>query len=195
MNLSIRHIEHATDDGCLLTIHWEASEGAESILGSTHLGKPSSTMIPYNEVTEAMAMGWLTASLDVEGLTAKLQAPKAPKQGSGLPWVVTANAYAAAVARLAKYKVADGQAELTELQATGEQTFNEETMEMDDVLESVVTKQFIEAVEATVDLTTYDMDGVATDETVVNPLITTDLAEREAAQDVADATPQAVKDA
>ena len=68
-------------------------------------------------------------------------------------------AYAAAVARLAQYLVADGQAELTEMQATGEQTFNEDTMEMDDVLESVVTKQFIEAVEPTVDLTTYDMDG------------------------------------
>jgi len=104
-------------------------------------------------------------------------------------------AYTLAVARLAKYKVADGQAELTEMQATGEQTFNEETMEMDDVLESVVTKQFIEAVEPTVDLTTYDMDGEATVETITNPLITTDVAEREAAQVTIDATPQAVKDA
>ena len=104
-------------------------------------------------------------------------------------------AYAAAVSRLAKYVVADGQAELTEMQATGEQTFNEETMEMDDVLESVVTKQFVEAVEPTVELTTYGMDGEATVETITNPLITTDVAEREAAQVTIDATPQAVKDA
>ena len=104
-------------------------------------------------------------------------------------------AYAAAVARLAQYLVADGQAELTEMLPTGEQVFNEETMEMDDVLESVVTKQFIEAVEATVELTTYDMDGEATVETITNPLITTDVAEREAAQTVVDGTPQAVKDA
>ena len=197
MNLSIRHIEHTTDDGCLLTIHWKAEEGSESILGSTHLGAPSGTMIPYAEVTEAMAMGWLTASLDVAGITAKLQTPKAPKQGSGLPWVVTANAYAAAVARLAKCLVADGQAELTEMLPTGEQTFNEETMEMDDVLESVVTKQFIEAVEPTVEVTTYgdDLESEPTVTTITNPLITTDVAERETAQAVVAATPQAVKDA
>ena len=195
MNLTIRHIEHATNDGCLLTIHWKAEEGAESMHGSTHLGKPSSTMLPYNEVTEAMAMGWLTASLDIEGITARLQAPKAPKQSSGLPWVVTANAYTAAVSRLAKCLVSEGQAELTEMLPTGEQTYNEDTMEMDDILAPVVTKQFVEPVEPTVEQTTYDMDGEATVETITNPLITFDLAEREAAQVTIDATPQAVKDA
>ena len=106
-------------------------------------------------------------------------------------------AYKGAVIRLGKYLVADGQAELTEMQATGEQTFNEETMEMDDVLESVVTKQFIEAVEPTVEVTTYgdDPESEPTVTTITNPLITTDVAEREAAQAVVDATPQAVKDA
>jgi hypothetical protein len=39
------------------------------------------------------------------------------------------------------------------------------------------------------------MDGEATVETITNPLITTDVAEREAAQVTIDATPQAVKDA
>jgi len=106
-------------------------------------------------------------------------------------------AYAAAVARLAKCLVSEGQAELTELQATGEQVFNEVTMEMDDVLESVVTKQFIEAVEPTVEVTTYgdDPESEPTVTTITNPLITTDVAERAVAQAVVDATPQDVKDA
>jgi len=106
-------------------------------------------------------------------------------------------AYKGAVIRLGKYLVADGQAELTEMQATGEQTFNEETMEMDDVMVEVITQSAIEAVEPTVEVTTYsdDMEAEPTVETIVNPLITTDLAERLAAQNVVDASPEAVKDA
>ena len=38
--------------------------------------------------------------------------------------------YRVATARLAQYIVADGRAEVTEMQPTGEQVFNEETMEM-----------------------------------------------------------------
>jgi len=105
-------------------------------------------------------------------------------------------AYKQATARLAQYVVADGRVELTEMQATGEQVFNEETMEMDNVMASVITQTAIEPVEPTVEVTTYsdDIEGVATVETIVNPLITTDVAEREAAQAVFDATPEAVKD-
>ena len=105
-------------------------------------------------------------------------------------------AYNTAVSRLAQYVVSVGRVEVTEMQATGEQVFNEETMEMDDVMAEVIIQSAIEAVEPTVEVTTYsdDMEAEPTVETIVNPLITTDLAEREAAQVVVDATPQAVKD-
>ena len=104
--------------------------------------------------------------------------------------------YSTAVSRLAQYVVSVGRVEVTEMQATGEQVFNEETMEMDDVMAEVIIQSAIEAVEPTVEVTTYsdDMEAEPTVETIVNPLITTDLAEREAAQVVVDATPQAVKD-
>jgi hypothetical protein len=104
--------------------------------------------------------------------------------------------YRVAVARLAQYIVADGREEVTEMQPTGEQVFNEETMEMEDVMMEVVTVTAIDPVEATVEQTTYDDNGenpVTT--TIENPLITTDKAERAAAQAVVDATPQAVIDA
>ena len=105
-------------------------------------------------------------------------------------------AYKAAVARLAQYVLADGRVELTEMQATGEQVFNEDTMEMDDVMHEVVVQSYIEAVEPTVEVTTYsdDIDAEPTVSTVTNPLIVTDVAEREAAQAVIDITPSEIKD-
>jgi len=104
-------------------------------------------------------------------------------------------AYRVAVARLDQYIVADGRAEVREMQPTGEQTFNEETGEMEDVMEEVITVRAIDPVEPTVEQTTYDEDGNATTSTIENPLITKDNAERAAAQAVVDATPQPVKDA
>ena len=106
-------------------------------------------------------------------------------------------AYRTATARLAQYVVADGRAEVTEMQPTGEQVFNEETMEMEDVMHEVITVTAIEPVEPTVTRMVYsdDMDAEPTEETIENPLITVDNAERAEAQAVVDATPQAVKDA
>ena len=40
-----------------------------------------------------------------------------------------------------------------------------------------------------------DIDAEPTEETIENPVITTDVSERDTAQAVVDATPQAVKDA
>lgn len=104
-------------------------------------------------------------------------------------------AYRVATARLAQYVVADGRAEVREMQPTGEQVFNEETGEVEDVMMEVVTVTAIEPVEATVTRMVYSEDAEPTEETIENPLITTDNAERAAAQAVVDATPQAVKDA
>jgi hypothetical protein len=108
-------------------------------------------------------------------------------------------AYRVAVARLVQYVVADGRAEVREMQPTGEQVFNEETMEMEDVMQEVITVTAIEPVEPTVTRMVYPDDPMSdaepTEETIENPLITTDVAERTAAQAVVDATPQPVKDA
>jgi len=106
--------------------------------------------------------------------------------------------YRVAVARLAQYIVADGRAEVREMQPTGEQVFNEETMEMEDVMQEVITVTAIDPVEATVTRMVYSEDdpmAEPTEETIENPLITIDNAERAAAQAVVDATPQAVKEA
>jgi len=96
--------------------------------------------------------------------------------------------YTKAQARLLQYQVALGREEVIESRPTGEQVFNEETGEMDDVMADVVTVAAIEPVEATVEQTTLNDEGVATTTTVENPLITQDNAERAAAQAIIDAT-------
>jgi hypothetical protein len=103
-------------------------------------------------------------------------------------------AYRTATTRLAQYILADGRVEVTEMQPTGEQVWNEETMEMDAVLAEVITVSAIEPLEATVTRWVYsdDMEAAPTEETIENPLITADNAERVAAQAVIDATPDAV---
>jgi hypothetical protein len=105
-------------------------------------------------------------------------------------------AYKNAVARLEKHILLDGQAEVREMQPTGEQVFNETTGEMEDVLEEVVVKQAIDPVEEFIEVTVYSDDPEAepTVEQQRNPVVIQDEAEREQAQAVVDATPQAVKD-
>ena len=107
--------------------------------------------------------------------------------------------YRVAVARLAQYVVADGRAEVREMQPTGQQVFNEETMEMEDVMMEVIVQTAIDPVEPTVDRVVYAddpmVDAEPTIETIENPLITKDNEERAAAQAVVDVTPQAVVDA
>jgi len=82
------------------------------------------------------------------------------------------------------------------MQPTGEQVFNEETMEMEDVMHEVITVTAIEPVEATVTRLVYPDDPMSdaepTEETIENPVITTDVAERAEAQAVVDATPEEV---
>ena len=106
--------------------------------------------------------------------------------------------YKTATARLAQYIVSVGRAEVVESQATGEQVWNEDTMEMVDVMHDVITVTEVEPVEATVTRLVYDENDIEAEpveETIENPLITTDVAERATAQAVVDATPEAVVEA
>ena len=105
--------------------------------------------------------------------------------------------YRKATARLAQYIVADGRTEVIESQPTGEQVWDEDTMDMVDVMHDVITVPTVDPIEATVTRTVYsdDINAEPTEETIENPLITADVAERAEAQAVVDGTPQEVKDA
>ena len=108
-----------------------------------------------------------------------------------------ADEYRTATARIEHYQLSVGRPEVTEMQPTGEQVFNEETMEMEDVLEEVIVQTAIEPLEPTVEITVYDEEdpmAEPTTETVPNPLIVADDAERAEAQTVIDNTPEPVKE-
>jgi hypothetical protein len=64
--------------------------------------------------------------------------------------------YRVAVARLAQYIVADGRTEVTEMQPAGEQVYNDQTGEMEDVLHEVVVQTAVDPLPATVDVLVYD---------------------------------------
>lgn len=97
--------------------------------------------------------------------------------------------------RLDKYQVAVGVEEVTESHSSKEQALNEETQELEDVMIDVVVVQAIEPVEATITRTTYaEGSEEPIEETIENPLITKDNAERAEAQAIVDATPQPVID-
>ncbi len=102
--------------------------------------------------------------------------------------------YTKAVDRLSQYQVALGREEVSEDVVTG-QIWDEEAEELVDVTNMTrITVSSIDPVDATIEQTTYDDDGVATTTTVENPLITQDNAERAEAQAIVDATPQSVID-
>jgi hypothetical protein len=101
--------------------------------------------------------------------------------------------YTNAQTRLALYQVALGRAEVTGDFVIG-QEWDDEAEETVDVTETLTVLSAIEPVEATVEQTTYDAEGVATTSTVENPLITVDVAERATAQAIVDVTPSAVVD-
>ena len=102
--------------------------------------------------------------------------------------------YTKAVDRLSQYQIALGREEVSEDVVTG-QIWDEDAEELVDVTNMTrITVSSIEPVEATVEQTSYDEEGVATTATVENPLITKDNEERAAAQAIVDATPQPVID-
>jgi hypothetical protein len=101
-------------------------------------------------------------------------------------------AYKTAKARVAQYQLSVGVPESSETIVTG-QAWNEEAMEMQDVTETIVTPA-IEPLEATVEVTTQEIDEDPVTATVTNPLIVKDNEERAAAQAIINATPGPVKD-
>ena len=101
--------------------------------------------------------------------------------------------YSKAMDRLSKFVVADGREEVTE-EVVLRQEFDDEAGDIVDITETRVVLEAIDPVPATITRTVYSGDADPTEETIENPLITEDNAERAEAQAVVDATPQSVID-
>ena len=107
--------------------------------------------------------------------------------------------YVAAVERLEHYILSEGRPEIREdIVIETKEVWNEETLEMEtvNITQNVITQTEIEPLEEFVEVTEFNSETMeSVTETVRNPLIVRDEEERTAAQEVIDATPQAVIDA
>lgn len=106
--------------------------------------------------------------------------------------------YVTAVERLSQYILSEGRPEIHEdIVVETREVFNEETGEIETIetTEEVITQTAIEPLPATVETTETNIEtGETTISTVRNPAIVQDEAERAAAQEIVDSTPQAVID-
>lgn len=171
-------------------IHWEH----EGIKGTTKLKPPKTIFKPLEQLTDEEIVSWVWAT-DADKiakfkrnkrLARKISFGELPElsdeaeQAKKDYWVKWADA------RLSQHVLLDGQAEVREMQSTGEQVFNEDTMEMEDVLVEVVVKREIEPVDEFVEQSVYSDDPEAepTVEQVRNPLIVQDEKERAQALEI-----------
>jgi hypothetical protein len=88
-------MERLTSDGFVVTVHYNvgATDGTyqASTYGTTsYTQTPGEAYIPYEDLTQAVVVGWVQEALDKEVVEASLQgqidALKNPVQQAGLPW-------------------------------------------------------------------------------------------------------------
>ncbi len=105
--------------------------------------------------------------------------------------------YRVAVARLNKHSLATGRVEVTENVPTGRQVWSADDDDYIEEMETVIVKTYVPALEPTVTIEVSGEGFKAENDiqTIENPLITQDNAERVEAQEIVDATPQSVIDA
>ena len=93
---AIANLERETADGFVYTAHYtvNAEDGTYSAgaYGSIGLERPD-TLIPFDDLTEEMVVGWVKEKLGAEKVTevedalqAQLDEKHAPTKAAGVPW-------------------------------------------------------------------------------------------------------------
>jgi len=93
MNITIKQLERNTADDVVTTAHWNASE-VDGDYSASAYGTQSFTrdenspeFIPFDDLTEANVVSWLTLDEGLEAnLLAQVAEQKAPTAASGVPW-------------------------------------------------------------------------------------------------------------
>ena len=92
----IANLERETQDGFVYNAHYtiSASDGtySSSAYGSIGLERPD-TLIPFDDLTEGMVVGWVKEKLGDEKVTeieaalqSQIDEKRAPSKASGTPW-------------------------------------------------------------------------------------------------------------
>ena len=93
---SVANTERNLSDGGITVIHWTCT-GVDGDYTASSYGTTSHTydadaadFVAYDSVTEAQAIGWAKAALDVSAIETaiedKINVDKTPTTGSGVPW-------------------------------------------------------------------------------------------------------------
>jgi hypothetical protein len=94
----IANLERETADGLVITVHYtiDANDGTYSAgaYGSLGLERPDEEeMIPFNQLTEEICVGWVKEKLTEEKVTeieaalqAQLDEQHSPSKAAGVPW-------------------------------------------------------------------------------------------------------------
>ena len=92
---SIVDMDRLTSDNFVVTVHYNVTATDDTYTSSTYgtIGytqEPGETYVPYDQLTEAMVVGWVQTSLGQETVEASLQSQidlqKNPVQEAGVPW-------------------------------------------------------------------------------------------------------------
>jgi hypothetical protein len=94
-NWSVVDMDRLTADGFVVTVHYNVSATDSTYSANTYgtvgyTKQPGETFIPYDQLTEAIVVGWVQTSLGKDTVEASLQsqidAQINPVQESGVPW-------------------------------------------------------------------------------------------------------------
>ena len=92
---TISQLDRFTSDNFVFTVHYNVSTTDDTYTSSTYgtIGytqEPGETYVPYDQLTEAMVVGWVQTSLGQATVEASLQSQidllKNPVQAAGVPW-------------------------------------------------------------------------------------------------------------
>ena len=92
---TIQQMDRLTSDGFVVVVHYNVSATDGTYQASTYgttsyTQTPGETYIPYEDLTQAVVVGWVQEALGKDTVEASLQgqidALKNPVQESGLPW-------------------------------------------------------------------------------------------------------------
>jgi hypothetical protein len=92
INVSINTLERTTSDNVVITAHWNASitdgEFNASAYGSQSFTRDddSPTLIPFNDLTEEVVIGWLELGSLETNLLAQIEEKKNPTTAQEVPW-------------------------------------------------------------------------------------------------------------
>lgn len=100
MNWTISSLDSTLPDGCVTTAHWRVSKTDGAASGSVygtvslpHKDHNDPTFIPYEDLTEAIVIGWVKEEMGADqvaaheaAVDAQIDAQKNPTAASGVPW-------------------------------------------------------------------------------------------------------------